>query len=65
MSMQFILIVTKKIYLTNLQAAYISVMKNSTTRNRTGFESMLKLYREVSIMQERERILSKIFMLIF
>ncbi|KAK1575909.1 hypothetical protein Q3G72_009448 [Acer saccharum] len=39
------------------KAAYISVMRNSSTTNRNGFESLLKFYREVDAMQEKERIL--------
>ncbi|KAK4837779.1 hypothetical protein QYF36_008396 [Acer negundo] len=39
------------------QAAYIAVMRNSIITNRNGFEALLKLYREVDGMQERERIL--------
>ncbi|KAI9161526.1 hypothetical protein LWI28_018315 [Acer negundo] len=42
------------------KAAYISVMRNSSTTNRNGFESMLKFYREVDAMQEKERILQSL-----
>ncbi|TXG68459.1 hypothetical protein EZV62_003394 [Acer yangbiense] len=37
----------------NNKAAYIAVMRNSSTTNRNGFEALLKLYREVDGMQER------------
>ncbi|TXG68455.1 hypothetical protein EZV62_003390 [Acer yangbiense] len=39
------------------KAAYISVMRNSSTTNRNGFESLLK---EVDAMQEKERILQSL-----
>ncbi|KAK7255647.1 hypothetical protein RIF29_29062 [Crotalaria pallida] len=39
------------------RAAYVSVMRNTTTENRTGLESLLSLYRSTDILQERERIL--------
>ncbi|KAK0597687.1 hypothetical protein LWI29_027625 [Acer saccharum] len=42
------------------KAAYISVMRNSSTTNRNGFESLLKFYREVDAMQEKERILQSL-----
>lgn len=44
----------------SLQAAYIAVMRNSSRENRTGFDALLKLYREVDGIQEKERILRKI-----
>ncbi|KAK3220440.1 hypothetical protein Dsin_014410 [Dipteronia sinensis] len=37
------------------KAAYISVMRNSSTTNRNGFQSLLKFYREVDAMQEKEQ----------
>ncbi|TXG68453.1 hypothetical protein EZV62_003388 [Acer yangbiense] len=42
------------------KAAYISVMRNSSTTNRNGFESLLKFYREVDAMKEKERILQSL-----
>ncbi|KAK0595822.1 hypothetical protein LWI29_010334 [Acer saccharum] len=42
------------------KAAYISVMRNSSTTNRNGFEALLKFYREVDAMQEKERILQSL-----
>ncbi|TXG68447.1 hypothetical protein EZV62_003382 [Acer yangbiense] len=42
------------------KAAYISVMRNSSTTNRNGFESLLKFYREVDAMIEKERILQSL-----
>ncbi|KAL5755640.1 hypothetical protein ACOSQ2_020386 [Xanthoceras sorbifolium] len=42
------------------RAAYIAVMRNSSTTNRNGFEALLKLYREVDGVQERERILQSL-----
>ncbi|OIW17111.1 hypothetical protein TanjilG_26766 [Lupinus angustifolius] len=39
------------------RAAYISVIRNTTTESRTGLESLLSLYRSTDILQERERIL--------
>ncbi|KAJ4836841.1 hypothetical protein Tsubulata_018469 [Turnera subulata] len=40
-----------------LQAAYISVMRNASAKNRTGFESLLKIYRECDSIHEKELIL--------
>ncbi|TXG68449.1 hypothetical protein EZV62_003384 [Acer yangbiense] len=42
------------------KAAYISLMRNFSTTNRNGFESLLKFYREVDAMQEKERILQSL-----
>ncbi|KAJ7951558.1 Aminopeptidase [Quillaja saponaria] len=39
------------------RAAYIAVMKNTSTNDKTGLESLLKFYRETDVVQERERIL--------
>ncbi|KAF1869710.1 hypothetical protein Lal_00017286 [Lupinus albus] len=39
------------------RAAYISVIRNTTTESRSGLESLLSLYRTTDILQERERIL--------
>ncbi|XP_027337780.1 aminopeptidase M1-like [Abrus precatorius] len=32
-------------------------MRNTTMENRTGFESLLSLYRSTDVLQEREKIL--------
>ncbi|XP_017235104.2 aminopeptidase M1 isoform X3 [Daucus carota subsp. sativus] len=42
------------------KAAYISVMRNTSTIDRYGFESLLKLYRETGAVQEKTRILGSI-----
>lgn len=42
------------------KAAYISVMRNTSTINRYGFESLLRLYRETDAVQEKTRILGSI-----
>lgn len=44
-----------------LQAIYFAVMRNATTTNRSGFESLLKFYREADAVQEKERILRKAY----
>ncbi|KAM1016828.1 hypothetical protein EV2_047476 [Malus domestica] len=38
-------------------AAYIAVMRNASSSNREGFESLLNFYREANTVQEKERIL--------
>ncbi|RVX16959.1 Aminopeptidase M1 [Vitis vinifera] len=38
-------------------AAYIAVMRNTSSTNRTGYESLLKVYRESDGVQEKEPIL--------
>ncbi|XP_065866554.1 aminopeptidase M1-like, partial [Euphorbia lathyris] len=40
------------------KAAYISVIRKTSTTNRSGFEYLLKIYREADTVQEKERILS-------
>lgn len=42
-----------------LQAVYFAVMRNVSTTNRNGFESLLKFYREADGVQEKEKILRK------
>ncbi|KAH9713478.1 Aminopeptidase M1 [Citrus sinensis] len=42
------------------KAIYFAVMRNVTTTNRSGFESLLKFYREADAVQEKERILQTI-----
>ncbi|XP_057455124.1 aminopeptidase M1-like isoform X2 [Lotus japonicus] len=39
------------------RAAYVAVMRNSTTESRTGLESLLSCYRSTDVLQEREMIL--------
>ncbi|GMY34655.1 aminopeptidase M1-like isoform X1 [Fagus crenata] len=39
------------------KAAYTAVLLNTSTTNRNGFESLLKLYREADTVQEKEPIL--------
>jgi len=40
-----------------LQAAYVAVMQGASTSNRSGYESLLKVYRETDLSQEKTRIL--------
>ncbi|GLT75954.1 hypothetical protein SLA2020_476430 [Shorea laevis] len=40
------------------KAAYIAVMQKVNTTNRSGFESLLRVYRETDLSQEKTRILS-------
>ena len=40
-----------------LQAAYVAVMQNVTSSNRSGYESLLRVYRETDLSQEKTRIL--------
>ncbi|XP_038707598.1 aminopeptidase M1-like isoform X2 [Tripterygium wilfordii] len=39
------------------RAAYIAIMRNCSTSNRSGLDSLLKIYREVDTVQEKERVL--------
>jgi len=39
------------------QAVYVAVMKRATKSNRSGYESLLKVYRETDLGQEKTRIL--------
>ncbi|KAK9131306.1 hypothetical protein Sjap_011793 [Stephania japonica] len=39
------------------RVAYVAVMKNTTATNRTGFESVLNLYRDMDVGQEKSRLL--------
>jgi puromycin-sensitive aminopeptidase len=41
-----------------LQAAYVAVMQRVTTTNRVGYESLLRVYRETDLSQEKTRVLS-------
>ncbi|XP_021640891.2 aminopeptidase M1 isoform X2 [Hevea brasiliensis] len=40
------------------KAAYIAVMRNASSTNKSGFEYLLKIYREADTVQEKEQILS-------
>eukprot|EP00253_Pinus_taeda_P017463 PITA_17463 len=42
------------------KAAYIAVMQNVTTSNKSGYESLLRIFRETDLSQEKERILGSI-----
>ncbi|KAG4400347.1 hypothetical protein GLYMA_07G035133v4 [Glycine max] len=37
------------------RVAYIAVMRNTTTENRTGLESLLSFYRSTDVLLEREK----------
>ncbi|XP_054780299.1 aminopeptidase M1-like isoform X2 [Prosopis cineraria] len=39
------------------RASYVAVMRNTTTKSRTGFESLLSFYKRTDVLQEKERIL--------
>lgn len=39
------------------KAAYIAIMRNASTTNRNGFESLLKILREADTVHEKERVL--------
>ncbi|KAK7851283.1 aminopeptidase m1 [Quercus suber] len=43
-----------------LQAAYVAVMRRVSTSNKFGFESLLRVYRETDLSQEKTRILSSL-----
>ncbi|KAJ0074851.1 hypothetical protein Patl1_33904 [Pistacia atlantica] len=42
------------------KAAYVAVMRNATTTDRRGFESLPKFYKKVYAVQEKELILQAI-----
>ncbi|RVW52472.1 Aminopeptidase M1 [Vitis vinifera] len=42
------------------KAAYVAVMQNVTTSNRSGYESLLRVYRETDLSQEKTRILGSL-----
>lgn len=42
-----------------LQVAYKAVMQSVTTTDKAGYESLLSVYRETDVSQERTRVLSK------
>ncbi|XP_028807443.1 aminopeptidase M1 isoform X2 [Neltuma alba] len=39
------------------RAAYVAVLRNTTTKSRTGLESLLSFYKRTDVLQEKERIL--------
>lgn len=41
-----------------LQAAYVAVMQKVSASDRSGYESLLRVYRETDLSQEKTRILS-------
>lgn len=41
------------------QAAYVAVMQTVNASNRSGYESLLRIYRETDLSQEKTRVLSK------
>jgi puromycin-sensitive aminopeptidase len=45
------------VYGLGLQAAYVGVMQRVSTSNRLDYESLLRVYRETDLSQEKERIL--------
>uniref|UniRef100_A0A5B7A6K2 Aminopeptidase n=1 Tax=Davidia involucrata TaxID=16924 RepID=A0A5B7A6K2_DAVIN len=42
------------------KAAYVAVMQNVSSSNRSGYESLLRVYRETDLSQEKTRILSSL-----
>lgn len=46
------------LFLLMFQAAYVAVMQTVNASNRTGYESLLRIYRETDLSQEKTRILS-------
>ncbi|GLT85576.1 hypothetical protein SLE2022_037630 [Rubroshorea leprosula] len=40
------------------KAAYVAIMQEVSTSNRSGFESLLRVYRETDLSQEKTRVLS-------
>ncbi|XP_022158530.1 aminopeptidase M1 [Momordica charantia] len=42
------------------KAAYVAVMQTVNASNRTGYESLLRIYRETDLSQEKTRILSSL-----
>ncbi|ERN06883.1 hypothetical protein AMTR_s00005p00250950 [Amborella trichopoda] len=42
------------------KAAYVAVMQRVSTSNRSGYESLLRIYRETDLSQEKSRILSSL-----
>uniref|UniRef100_A0A453H0F9 ERAP1-like C-terminal domain-containing protein n=1 Tax=Aegilops tauschii subsp. strangulata TaxID=200361 RepID=A0A453H0F9_AEGTS len=44
----------------NRKAAYLAVMRTVSTSNRTGYDVLLKIYKETSEAQEKSRILGSL-----
>ncbi|CAK9172685.1 unnamed protein product [Ilex paraguariensis] len=42
------------------RAAYVAVMQNVSTSNKSGYESLLRVYRETDLSQEKTRILGSL-----
>ncbi|KAM7276178.1 hypothetical protein ACFE04_018044 [Oxalis oulophora] len=42
------------------KAAYVAVMRRVTSSNRSGYEALLRLYRETDLSQEKTRILGSL-----
>ncbi|KAI5354182.1 hypothetical protein L3X38_007077 [Prunus dulcis] len=42
------------------KAVYVAVMRRVSTSNRSGYESLLRVYREADLSQEKNRILSSL-----
>ncbi|XP_021823851.1 aminopeptidase M1-like [Prunus avium] len=42
------------------KAVYVAVMQRVSTSNRSGYESLLRVYRETDLSQEKNRILSSL-----
>ncbi|KAI6679923.1 hypothetical protein NL676_033804 [Syzygium grande] len=42
------------------RAAYVAVMQNVNASNRSGFESLLRVYRETDLSQEKTRVLGSL-----
>ena len=40
-----------------LQAAYVAVMQRTSALERSGYESLLRVYRESDLSQEKMRVL--------
>ena len=40
-----------------MQAAYLAVMRTVSTSSRSGYDALLKIYREASEPQEKSRVL--------
>lgn len=43
-----------------LQAAYLAAMQRTSAVNRSGYESLLRIYRESDLSQEKARILGNL-----
>uniref|UniRef100_A0A2N9HH88 Aminopeptidase n=1 Tax=Fagus sylvatica TaxID=28930 RepID=A0A2N9HH88_FAGSY len=42
------------------KAAYVAVMREASTSNRFGYESLLRVYKETDLSQEKARVLSSL-----